>query len=126
MKLHFDPNQDYQLQAIKSIVDIFEGQPLSQSDFEFSITDGSLQLFLDNVIKEIKDVLYELMIEGIKYERIGGQGSVNTIRIAETKSTTDVKKLRNEEKLKIKCGEAHFNEFDGVEYRHVASVMDLS
>ncbi len=44
MKLHFDPNQEYQLQAIKSIVDIFEGQPLSRSDFEFSITEGSLRL----------------------------------------------------------------------------------
>lgn len=49
MKLHFDPSQDYQLQAIKSIVDIFEGQPLSRSDFEFSITEGSLQLTEDGV-----------------------------------------------------------------------------
>ena len=38
MKLHFDSNQEYQLEAIKSITDIFEGQPLSNSDFEFSIT----------------------------------------------------------------------------------------
>ena len=37
MKLHFDSNQEYQLDAIKSITDIFEGQPLSSSDFEFSI-----------------------------------------------------------------------------------------
>ncbi|MFH1052255.1 MAG: DEAD/DEAH box helicase family protein [bacterium] len=29
MKLNFDPNQDYQLEAIKAIVDVFEGQPLS-------------------------------------------------------------------------------------------------
>ncbi len=43
MKLHFDPNQEYQKQAIKSIVDIFEGQPLSNSDFEFAVTEGSLQ-----------------------------------------------------------------------------------
>jgi type III restriction enzyme len=28
MKLNFDPNQDYQLDAIKAIVDVFEGQPL--------------------------------------------------------------------------------------------------
>lgn len=166
------------------------------------------QLFLDSVIKEIKHVLYELMIEGIKYKKIGGQDyemrlfeeneieiyknslafsvkdegktiysnfipldsgveedfardcesrediefyfklpfwfKVNTpigkynpdwalifrnekkiYFVAETKSTTDLKKLRNEEKLKIRCGEAHFNEFDGVEYRHVKSVTDL-
>ncbi len=37
MKLHFDSNQEYQLDAIKSITDIFEGQPLSGGDFEFSI-----------------------------------------------------------------------------------------
>ena len=39
LKLQFDPNQEYQAQAIKSITDLFEGQPLSQGDFEFSITD---------------------------------------------------------------------------------------
>lgn len=37
MKLHFDSNQDYQLEAIKAITDLFEGQPLSGGDFEFSI-----------------------------------------------------------------------------------------
>ncbi|HXI01237.1 MAG TPA: DEAD/DEAH box helicase family protein [Sphingobacteriaceae bacterium] len=37
MKLHFDSNQEYQLDAIKSVTDIFEGQPLSGNDFEFSI-----------------------------------------------------------------------------------------
>lgn len=37
MKLHFDSNQEYQQQAVKAITEIFEGQPLSSSDFEFSI-----------------------------------------------------------------------------------------
>ena len=36
MILHFDSNQPYQLDAIKSITDIFEGQPLNGGDFEFS------------------------------------------------------------------------------------------
>ncbi|HET7116956.1 MAG TPA: DEAD/DEAH box helicase family protein [Hanamia sp.] len=39
MKLHFDSNQEYQWDAIKSITDIFEGQPLNTGDFEFSITE---------------------------------------------------------------------------------------
>lgn len=40
MKLHFDSNQEYQLDAVKSITDIFEGQPLNGGDFEFSITQA--------------------------------------------------------------------------------------
>jgi len=38
MKLHFSPNQPYQLDAIRSITDIFEGQKLSNNDFEFSLS----------------------------------------------------------------------------------------
>jgi type III restriction enzyme len=37
MKLHFDSNQEYQIDAIKAITGIFEGQPLSNGDFEFAI-----------------------------------------------------------------------------------------
>ncbi len=40
MKLLFDKNQPYQLEAIQSIVDLFEGQHLNDSDFGFSITDS--------------------------------------------------------------------------------------
>jgi type III restriction enzyme len=43
MKLHFDGNQEYQIDAIRAVTDIFEGQPLSGGDFEFSLTEtGSL------------------------------------------------------------------------------------
>jgi len=44
MKLQFDANQEYQLQAIKSIVDIFEGQPLSSGEFEVSLTESGMKL----------------------------------------------------------------------------------
>jgi len=37
VKLHFDSKQEFQLEAVKAITDIFEGQPLSSGDFEFSI-----------------------------------------------------------------------------------------
>ncbi|MBA3018385.1 MAG: DEAD/DEAH box helicase family protein [Proteobacteria bacterium] len=47
MKLHFDPNHQYQIDAVKSIIDIFEGQPLNQGDFGFSISENG-QLFNEN------------------------------------------------------------------------------
>ena len=43
MILQFDPNQSFQLKAIKSIVDLFEGQPLNQSELDFTFSDTSLQ-----------------------------------------------------------------------------------
>ncbi len=46
MKLQFDKNQQYQLDAIAAVIDLFEGQDLNTSDFEFSLSDhatGSLQ-----------------------------------------------------------------------------------
>lgn len=46
MKLQFDKNQQYQLEAIAAVVDLLEGQDLNTSDFEFSLSDhaaGSLQ-----------------------------------------------------------------------------------
>ncbi|MEK7719215.1 MAG: DEAD/DEAH box helicase family protein, partial [Bacteroidota bacterium] len=39
MKLHFDSNQEYQIDAIRAVTDIFEGQPLSGGDFEFSLSE---------------------------------------------------------------------------------------
>jgi len=47
MKLHFDSNQDYQLKAIQSVIDLFEGQPLNKGDFEFSLSDNSSSLQLN-------------------------------------------------------------------------------
>lgn len=35
MKLHFDSNQEYQIEAIRAVTGIFEGQPLSGGDFDF-------------------------------------------------------------------------------------------
>lgn len=46
MKLQFDPHQPFQLEAVRSVVDLFDGQPdASQSDFTFSQDQmGSLLL----------------------------------------------------------------------------------
>jgi type III restriction enzyme len=43
MKIQFDSNQSYQLDAINAIVDVFEGQPLAQGQFEVSLSaEGEL------------------------------------------------------------------------------------
>ena len=44
MKLHFDSKHEFQLEAIKAITDIFEGQPLDSGDFEFSIGQPGILL----------------------------------------------------------------------------------
>ncbi len=33
MKLHFEPNLDFQQQAIKAVVDLFAGQEICRSEF---------------------------------------------------------------------------------------------
>ncbi len=162
------------------------------------------QFFLDNTVIAIKEILTELMIDGIKYERIGSKeyemrlfdnyeihineltfninkhdktiynnlvpldsnieyefakecesrddiafyfklpfwfkiktpiGNYNpdwalikknektVYFVAETKSAGQ--ELRTSEKQKIKCGYAHFNEFENVEYRQVSAVSEL-
>jgi type III restriction enzyme len=162
------------------------------------------QLFLDNAVSAIKDVLTDLMIDGIKYEKIGAKGydmrlfqdyeiHINELTfqvlkkdktiysnfvpldsnveynfarecesrddiefyfklpfwfeiqtpigaynpdwalikknertiyfVAETKSAGQ--ELKPSERRKIKCGYAHFNEFEDVEYRQVSTVGGL-
>lgn len=39
MKLHFEPNLDYQLQAIEAVCDLFQGQEICRT--EFTVTRGS-------------------------------------------------------------------------------------
>ena len=43
MKLHFEPNQQFQLDAINSVVGIFEGQPLRFGDVDLLFSDALFQ-----------------------------------------------------------------------------------
>ncbi len=40
MKLHFEPNLDYQLQAIEAVADLFRGQEICRT--EFTVTRDAL------------------------------------------------------------------------------------
>ena len=44
MKIQFDSNQQYQLDAIQAMVEIFDGQPLAQGEYEirFDATGGDM------------------------------------------------------------------------------------
>lgn len=41
MKIQFEKNQQYQLDAIQSVIDLLEGQDLATTDFEFSLSEES-------------------------------------------------------------------------------------
>lgn len=41
MKIQFEKDQQYQLDAMQSIIDIFEGQKLATNDFEFSLSEAT-------------------------------------------------------------------------------------
>ncbi|MBX9974196.1 DEAD/DEAH box helicase family protein [Cytobacillus firmus] len=45
--------------------------------------------------------------------------------IRETKSVDDINKLRPEEKFKVKCGEKHFGETLGINYRMVSNANEI-
>ena len=45
MKLQFDPKQEFQLEAVKSVVDLFDGQPLNNGDFQISFESKGSGLF---------------------------------------------------------------------------------
>lgn len=53
MKLKFDHKQSYQLEAIKAVVDIFKGQPLSKGDFEIQLGYQGKGIFENQIQNEL-------------------------------------------------------------------------
>src|SRR4030042_4865648 len=75
MKLHFDSNQEYQIDAIRAVTDIFEGQPLSGGDFEFSMTETGA-LLSENGVGNRLTLAEEQIWENVK--RIQQRNEINT------------------------------------------------
>jgi type III restriction enzyme len=53
VKLQFDARQQFQLDAISAVVDLFDGQPLNQSEFEISFSAPGQGLFASQVQTEL-------------------------------------------------------------------------
>ena len=53
MKLKFNPNQQYQLDAINAVVSVFEGQPKQDSAFEYSIEEKDSLLQIAGVANKL-------------------------------------------------------------------------
>ncbi|MCY7333769.1 MAG: DEAD/DEAH box helicase family protein [Pseudanabaena sp. CAN_BIN31] len=68
MKLQFSATQDYQLQAVKSVIDLFEGQPLAKGDFKISFAmEGASIAFSEkgignNLVISEEQILQNLQI----------------------------------------------------------------
>ena len=45
MKLQFDPNQQYQIDAVAAVTDLFEGQPQGASEYSVIHFEGMGGLF---------------------------------------------------------------------------------
>jgi len=74
MKLQFESNQEYQLQAIQSVVEIFEGQPLNTGDYEFSLqqTNTSLNFTENGVGNAVRLIQTEILANIQKIQKRNG------------------------------------------------------
>lgn len=77
MKLHFDPNQNYQLDAIRSVVDLFDGQPLDTGDFAFSLNkyDSSVLISANGIGNKL-DLSDEQILANLN--KIQKRNNINT------------------------------------------------
>lgn len=72
MKLKFDSNQQYQIDAIKSVTDIFEGQPPDASSFTYDFYEGEQKTMIAGVANRL--VLDgEQILENLRKVQVAGE-----------------------------------------------------
>ena len=76
MKLHFDPNQQFQIGTINSIVGIFEGQPLNHGEFGFTFDDDNY-LFQEDGVGNRLTIGEEQLLENVQSAQAKNELSVS-------------------------------------------------
>ncbi len=85
--------------------------------------DGKSLDITDEKIEQLKAIIPEAFTEDKINWALIKKNEKTVYFVAETKSKGQ--ELKTSEKRKIKCGYAHFKEFDDVKYRQVATVGEL-
>ncbi|MBW2185670.1 MAG: DEAD/DEAH box helicase family protein [Deltaproteobacteria bacterium] len=65
MKIKFESNQQYQLDAINAVVDLFDGQPLAAGEFEFNLATGG-SLFSDKGIGNAFGLPDDILLQNLR------------------------------------------------------------
>jgi len=88
MKLQFQSNQQYQLEAIKAVVDVFEGQPTQGNDLELEMAPPTGQLKIDGslVIGNMRTLDDEAVLANVR--RV--QGAFNEAHEMKNKETKEL------------------------------------
>ena len=67
MKLQFDSSQGYQLEAVQSVINVFEGQPLANDDFQVTLATHQAGLaFTDTGVANQLLLSDEQILENVK------------------------------------------------------------
>lgn len=134
MKLQFDKNQPYQLEAIQSVIDLFEGQHLNKSGFEFSISDslvGSLQFTEAGVGNNFTLTEAELLANLVKVQQANQLRSDEISREIEKLSYTEYSETQGS--VEEKTIETNFPNYSvemetgtGKTYVYLRSIYELN
>ena len=124
MKLQFDANQQYQLDAVAAVTDLFDGQPQGAPEFSVIEVGDWGGLFAGQARTEL-GVGNQLMLAPDKLLANARTVQARTLYLVrETKSTKDFLKLRTSEADKVRCGKKHFETL-GVPFAVVVSADEV-
>lgn len=66
MKIKFDSHQDYQLDAVGSVVDAFDGQPVAQGQYEIQLSATASDMFSELGIGNLLRVSDEKLLQNVR------------------------------------------------------------